>query len=189
MPPRPLLRRLGTIALLSVLAIALHECGHFLVYRLGGFPVRVSLQSVRPIGVVDPTWNTVALLAGPAMSWLVAIVCLVVSSRRDGFGWAAAAFTNATLRLFPCAMDVARALRSGPAFSDEGDVALHFTHSVGGRLSLLAPAILISLALTTLAARRFRFSGRVVLKSVAVYAFSLVVCIAVVIVDELLIAK
>jgi hypothetical protein len=43
------------------------------------------------------------------------------------FGWTTASFTNASIRLFPCAMDFVRAVRGRPLFSDEGDVALALT--------------------------------------------------------------
>jgi hypothetical protein len=120
------------------------------------------------------------------VSLVAAAGCLLAARRRPGFAWATAAFTNASLRLFPLAMDVARALRLAPPFSDEGVVARAVSATVAGRLGLLALPIVASLLLTVLAARAYRFGARAGLKALAVYLLSLLVGIGVVIVDELL---
>jgi hypothetical protein len=177
--------RVGVLVLLTLAAIAIHETGHFLVYRFAGYPVRITLQSVRPTGPVNPTLDAWAKLAGPALSWTVAALCLVGAARRPGFVPAAAAFTNATLRLFPCSMDVVRALRGAPAFSDEGEIALALTNTQSGRAGVVVVALVLSLTLTVLAARQFGFKGRAAAKSVALYGVSLAVGILVVIADEL----
>ena len=48
-------QRVGIIILLTLLSIVLHEFGHFIVYRLAGVPVHVTLQSMRPTGTVNPS--------------------------------------------------------------------------------------------------------------------------------------
>ena len=61
-----------------------------------------------------PAWHDLlAKLAGPLASLLAGAICLAIARRRPGFGWATAAFTNASLRLLPLAFDLARALRGG----------------------------------------------------------------------------
>jgi hypothetical protein len=179
------LQRAGIVILATLGAIVIHEFGHFAVYRAAGIPVRISLQSVSPIQPVRGALGHWAMLAGPALSWITAVVFLVIAGKRSGFGWAAMAFTNASLRLFPCSMDLARALGNGPSFSDEGDVAMALTRSTGGRVSVILVAMALSLTLMTLASRRLPFTGKRVWKSAGVYFLSLAVGIAVVIVDEL----
>ena len=178
-------QRIGIIIVLTLFSIALHEFGHFIVYSLAGVPVHVSLQSVRPTGNVDASLDHWAIFAGPGVSWLAAIMFLAIAAKNPGFAWATAAFTNASIRLFPCVMDFVRAVRRRPPFSDEGDVALALTKSSPGRASLILLAIAVSVVLTVLAARQYRFVEKPVLKSAAVYFLSLTVGIAVVIVDEL----
>ena len=176
---------MGTIVLLSLVAIVLHEAGHFLVYKVAGIPVQITLQSVRAVGPVDATVDFWGKLAGPVASWTVALL-LLVAMRRNGFGWATAAFTNASLRLFPVAMDLLRAAKGAVPFSDEGDIALALTASPAGRFAIVLFAMLVSSVLTVLAAKRYRFTGRAALKALGVYALSLFCGIAVVIVDELI---
>ena len=181
------LQRAGIIALLTLVAIAIHESGHFIVYKLGGYPVRISLQSVRPMGSVDPRWNTVALAAGPAMSVVAALVFLYLARRHQyGFAWVTAAFTNASLRTFPCAMDLVRALKSAHPFSDEGDVILAFTTATAPRTISVAILLVAYVSLTIVVGRRYDFTKYRGLKAAGVYLLSLAVGIAVVIVDELL---
>ena len=103
-------QRVGIIILLTLLSIVLHEFGHFIVYRLAGVPVRVSLQSVRPTGTVNPSLDRWAKFTGPGLSWLAAFTFLVIAKRRLGFGWTTASFTNASIRLFPSVMDLFRAM-------------------------------------------------------------------------------
>jgi hypothetical protein len=179
-------QRIGIIIVLTLFSIALHEFGHFIVYSLAGAPVHVSLQSVRPTGNVDASLDRWAKFAGPGISWLAAITFLAIAAKNPGFAWTTtAAFTNASIRLFPCVMDFVRAVRGRPPFSDEGDVALALTKSSPGRASLILLAIAVSVVLTVLAARNYRFVEKPVLKSAGVYFLSLTVGIAVVIVDEL----
>lgn len=178
-------RRVGIIIVLTLFSIVLHEFGHFIVYRLAGVPVHVSLQSVRPTGTVNPTLDRWAKLAGPGLSWLAAITFLVIAKRRPGFGWTTASFTNASIRLFPSVMDLFRAMRGASPFSDEGDVALALANNALGRTICMLLAIALSLILTVLAAHQYGFAKRPVLKSCGVYVLSLTVGIAVVILDEL----
>jgi hypothetical protein len=42
----------GIAVVLTLAAIAFHEVLHFLVYQLGSCPVRITLQSVRPISKI-----------------------------------------------------------------------------------------------------------------------------------------
>jgi hypothetical protein len=178
-------QHIGIIVGLTLFSIALHEFGHFIVYSLAGVPVHVSLQSVRPTGRVDASLDHWAKFAGPGFSWLTAITLLAIGARHPGFGWTTASFTNASIRLFPSVMDFVRAAKGTAPFSDEGDVALALTKSSSGRASLILLAIAVSLMLTVLAARQYRFVGKPVLKSCAVYVLSLTVGIVVVIADEL----
>jgi hypothetical protein len=179
-------QRAGMIVLLTLVSIALHETGHFLVYKIGGYPVRITLQSVRPIGQVSPQLDHVALAAGPGFSAIVAVICLLIARNRPSFFWVTAAFTNATLRLFPLTMDVFRAISNAKPFSDEGDVALAITTHPAGRALLVVGAIAIFVLLGVMAARRYGFEKHRVTKSVGVYLLSLSIGIAVVVVDELL---
>jgi hypothetical protein len=183
---RAFLSRVGIVALLTIASIAIHEFGHFVVYRLAGYPVHITLQSVHAVGYVDPNLDRWAKVAGPALSLVAAAICLVVARRRPSFAWTTASFTNASLRLFPLAMDVSRAFKGAPAFSDEGEVALALTSAISGRLVLLAIPITVFLLLTALAAREYHFQRRGLLKSVGIYLFSLSIGVGVVIIDELL---
>lgn len=178
--------RAGTVALLSLASIVVHEFGHYVVYRLAGYPVHITLQSVHAVGYVDANLDHWAKVAGPALSIVAAAICLVVARRRQSFAWTTASFTNASLRLFPLAMDVSRAFKRAPAFSDEGEVALALTSATSGRLVLLALPITVCLLLTALAAREYHFQRRGLLKSSGIYLFSLSIGVGVVIIDELL---
>jgi hypothetical protein len=176
----------GAVVLLTLAAIVIHETGHFLVYAAAGYPTKITLQSVSPVGEVDPILDHWAMLAGPVLSWVSAVIFLLVATRRPAFGWAAAAFTNASLRLFPCVMDLTRALTNGHPFSDEGNVAMAITTSAAGRSAIVLLAIAVSVTLMVAAAKRFRFARWGALKSIGIYALSLAVGIAVIIADELL---
>jgi hypothetical protein len=101
-------RRVGIIVLLSLVSIALHELGHYTVYKFANIPVHITLQSVRPIAPVSGPVAVLGLAAGPVFSLITAVACLLIARHRPSFLWVTAAFTNATLRLFPCALDLAR---------------------------------------------------------------------------------
>jgi hypothetical protein len=168
-----------------LLAVEIHECGHFLYYTLAGYHARVSLQQTTPLGQVPMDVEHAALLAGPAMSALAALILIPIAWRRPGFGWAAASFTNASLRVFPLTMDLVRAVQDGHPFSDEGVVFQMTAQSQIERVALVVLALAFFLTLTILAARTFRFRRRAFLKTVGVFLFMLVVGIGVVILDEL----
>jgi hypothetical protein len=176
----------AVIVLLTWLAIEVHELGHFTAYTLFGYHARMSLQRVTPIGDV-PAWiDHWAKFAGPAVSLIAGAILLAVAHRRHSFGWVTASFTNASLRLFPCVMDLLRATRGARPFSDEGEVALAFSSSPLVRSALILVIIALALLLTIFAAREYRFQNKVFLKSLLVYFLSLSVGIGVVILDELL---
>jgi hypothetical protein len=128
-----LAQRVGIIVLLSLVSNPLHELGHYAVYKLDTVPVHITLQSVRPIAPISGPVAVLGLAGGPAFSLVAALACLLIARHRPGFFWATAAFTNATLRLFPCAMELVRALRGTTPFSDEGDIAVALTHSSTAR--------------------------------------------------------
>jgi hypothetical protein len=92
-----IIARAAILAFLALMAIVVHEGGHFLVYWLAGVPVRITLQSVHPAGPVSPGIDHAALLAGPLVSWLAAGACLIAARARPGFFWSSAAFTNASI--------------------------------------------------------------------------------------------
>jgi len=174
------------IVLLTWLAIEVHELGHFTTYILFGYHARMSLQRVTPIGDVPAWMDHWAKFAGPAVSLIAGAILLVVARRRPSFGWVTASFTNVSLRLFPCVMDLLRAVRGARPFSDEGEVALAFSSSAFVRSALILLVIALSMGLTILAAREYRFQSKVFFKSLLVYLLSLSVGIGVVILDELL---
>jgi len=176
-----------TLALVALawLSIELHELGHFTVYTLAGYHARMHLQTVMPMSDVPARVDHLALFAGPAASAILAILFLVIAQSRGGFAWAAASFTNATIRLFPLTMDLIRAVQGGKAFSDEGTLALAVTHSPIGRSCLVVLALAVFLTLAFLAAMAFRFRRFVFWKAFGIYVFTLVIGIGVVLIDEL----
>jgi hypothetical protein len=184
--PLTTVQRAGLVVLLSLAAIVFHELGHYIVYRLGGCPVRITFQSVRPIGNVSAPLNDLALAAGPAFSLLAAIVCWLVARRRPTFFWVTAAFTNATLRLFALAMDVLRVLEKAQPFSDEGNLAITITRNPTGRVIVLLGVFALFFSSTVVVARLYNFKKYPVAKTVGIYLLSLTACIAVVLIDELL---
>ena len=179
------MKRLLALVLLSWLAIEIHEMGHFLFYLLAGYHAQISLQQTTPVGDVPMSTEHAALLAGPAVSALAAVIFLLVARSRPGFGWAMAAFTNASLRLFPLTMDLIRAVQNGRPFSDEGTVAAMVAGSPAMRVCMVAVPFVLFLVLTVLAGRMFRFRRRAALKVFGIYAATLAIGIGVVIVDEL----
>jgi hypothetical protein len=184
--PAPTAQRAGLVVLLTIAAIAFHEFGHFIVYWIGGCPVKITLQSVRPIGNVSAPLNDLALAAGPAFSLIAALVCLVLARRRPSFFWATAAFTNATLRLFPLIMDVLRVFEKAAPFSDEGNIAITITTTPAGRVFLLLGIFAVFLSVTIVVARLYDFVKYSAAKLVGIYFLSLATGIAVVLIDELL---
>jgi hypothetical protein len=179
------MKRFLALVLLSWLAIELHEMGHFLFYLLAGYRAQISLQQTTPLGSVPMNVEHAALLAGPAVSALAAVIFLLVARSRPGFGWAMAALTNASLRLFPLTMDLLRAIQDGHPFSDEGTVAAMVASSQIMRVCLVAVPLVLFLGLTVLAGRMFRFRHFAFWKVLGLYAATLAIGIGVVIVDEL----
>jgi hypothetical protein len=179
--------RTGIVVLLTLASIAFHESGHFIVYWLGDCPVRITLQSVRPIGDVSPRLNLLALAAGPAFSFTAAVVCLIRARRHPTFFWVTAAFINAaTLRLFPLTMDVARAIKSAKPFSDEGNVVIAITTNPIHRAMLLLLIFAAFSSLAAMSARLYDFKKHCVAKVAGIYLLSLGVGIAMVLADEFL---
>lgn len=181
-----LTRRLGIIVFLSLVSIPLHELGHYTVYRFANIPVHVTLQSVRPLASISGRVAVLGLAAGPAFSLVAALACLLIAQHRPGFFWPTAAFTNATVRLFPCAMDLLRAVSGGTPFSDEGEVAVALTYSLIARCLLILFVFVVAAILTVLAARQYHFQKHSMLKVLGIYLLSLVVGIGVLLVDGLL---
>lgn len=178
-------QRLGIVVLITLASIAFHEFGHFVVYRLGGCPVQITLQSVRPIGNVTAPLNRLALSAGPAFSLIAAVVCLLVARRSPNFFWVTSAFINAaTLRLFPLTMDVFRAIEKAAPFSDEGNLVIAITTNPTGRVILLLGIFAVFLLLTVVVARLYDFNKHRAAKVAGVYFLSLAVAIGVVLIDE-----
>jgi hypothetical protein len=120
-------------------------------------------------------------------SWMIrATALLFVARSRHSFAWVTTSFTNASIRLFPLSMDLLRAIKGGRSYSDEGEVALAFTISPIWRSGLILFAMALSLGLTALAAREYRFKKNRFIKSLLIYILSLGVGIGVVILDDLL---
>jgi hypothetical protein len=179
-------QHVSIVVLLAIASIPLHELGHFIVYKLGGCPVRITLQSVRPIGSVSVPLNLLALAAGPAFSLTAAVACLLIAWRRPSFFWVTSAFTNASLRLLPLCIDIVRATQKATPFSDEGDVVIAFTTNPAARASLLLGILAVFVALTVLVSRRYSFEKHRAAKLLGIYLLSVAVGIAVVLVDEVL---
>ena len=179
-------RRLGIIVFLSLTSIPVHELGHYIVYKFAHVPVHITFQSVRPIMPISGPIATLGLAGGPAFSLIAAIACLLIATRRAGFFWITAAFTNATLRLFPCSMDLLHALQRKVPFSDEGEIAMALTQSPFVRFFVVLCFFAAAATLTVLAVRRYQFHKYRSLKAFGIYLLSLGTGICVLIVDELL---
>ncbi len=186
MSPSRLARRAGVVVLMALIAIELHELGHLAAYAIAGYPARMSFQRVDPLVDVPHSVYLWAMAAGPAASLAAAAILLAVARRRKGFAWVSAAFASASIRLFPCTMDLVRAIRGAWPFSDEGVVALGLAPSRPGRVALVLPALLASAWLTARAAREYRFEGRAALKSAVIYGLMLAVGMGMVLLDDLL---
>jgi hypothetical protein len=179
-------RRVTLVVLLSAVAIEMHELGHRAVFWLSGTPARMGFQRVDPTVPVSESLRLWGKAGGPLVTLVAALVLLALARRHPSFGWAAAAFTQASLRLFPLTMDLARALRGARPFSDEGELALALTRVSAGRFSLLLAIWLVFGALSLLTARTFPFGRRRWLGVAAVYVGSLAVGIGAALTDELL---
>jgi len=179
-------RRTAIVVLLTLASIVVHELGHFVVYKIAGIPVKISLQSVRPVGPVSPQVDRMAKAGGPTFSVVAAILCLVLVCYGSAFVWVTAAFTNAPIRLFPSVMDLVHAVKGVRPFSDEGDLALSWTTDPTGRTLLVMAPLVLYVALTVAAGQRFRFAKQRLTALIGIYLLSLGVDIGVVLIDEAL---
>ena len=184
--PSQLMRRAGVVVLMALGAIELHEMGHLAAYAIAGYPARMSFQRVDPLVDVPHSVHVWAMAAGPAASMAAAAILLGVARRRKGFAWVSAAFASASIRLFPCLMDLVRAIRGAWPFSDEGVVALALAPSRPGRVALVLVPLLASAWLTARAAREYRFESRAAAKSAMIHALMLAVGLGMVLLDDLL---
>lgn len=178
--------RVVVVVLLSLASIVVHEFGHYIVYKFARIPVKVSLQSVRPAGPASPQVDRIAKAGGPALSIFAALVCLLLARRGVSFSWITAAFTNASLRLFPCAMDILHAIKGSHPFSDEGDIAVSLATGQLGRILLVTLPFALYFGLTITVGRRFEFAQRRLINVIGIYLLSLAVGIAIVLIDEAL---
>jgi hypothetical protein len=179
-------RRAGVVILLSAVAIELHELGHRAVFFLTGTPARMGFQRVDPTVPVSQALWLWGKAGGPLVTLVLAVAFVAVARRRGTFGWATAAFTQASLRLFPLTLDLLRAVRGAPPFSDEGELARAVSGAVPVRVALLLVAWGIFGVLSFLAAGTFPFRRRRWLGVTAVYLGSLAVGIGAALADELL---
>jgi len=180
------LRRAGIVVLLSAVAIEVHEFGHRAVFWLTGTPARMGFQRVDPTVPVSHALWLWGKAGGPLVTLVLSAVLVAVARRHRTFAWATAAFTQASLRLFPLAFDLARAVRGAAPFSDEGELALAVSTAVPVRVALVAIACAVFATLTVLAARTFPAGRRRWLGVAAVYLGSLAVGIGAAIADDLL---
>ncbi|MBV9481497.1 MAG: hypothetical protein JO249_12205 [Acidobacteria bacterium] len=152
-------QRVGIIVLLSLVSIPLHEMGHYIVYKCANIPVHVTFQSVHPVMPISGLVAVLGLAGDPAFSLSAALACLLIATQRPGFFWITAAFTNATLRLFPCTMDLLHAIYGKMPFSDEGEIARGLTHSSFARFLVVLCFFAAAATLTVLAGRQYRFNS------------------------------
>jgi hypothetical protein len=174
------------LIVLTLAAIEAHELGHLAAYHAFGYSAAMSLQRVMPPPGVPHAIDILAKLAGPVTSLGFAAMLIGIARGRASFAWSTAAFTNATLRLLPLAMDVQRAVRGMSPFSDGGEVARAITGSPMGRVGILIVFVAASMVLTVMAARTYGIARRRAVAIGAIYLATLATGIAVIIADELL---
>lgn len=179
-------RRAGLVVLLAAFAIEVHELGHRAVFFLTGTPARMGFQRVDPTVPVSEALWLWGKAGGPVVTLVLSVAFVAVARRRRTFGWATAAFTQASLRLFPLTFDLRRALRGAAPFSDEGELARALSGAVPIRVALVLGALGIFGTLSWLAAGTFPFRRRRWLGVAAVYLGSLAVGIGAALADELL---
>ncbi|HZJ52725.1 MAG TPA: hypothetical protein VFD38_01190 [Myxococcaceae bacterium] len=164
----------------------LHELGHRLVFWLTGTPARMGFQRVDPtVPVSDSLWLC-GKAGGPLVTLVLSLVLVAVARRHGSFAWATAAFTQASLRLFPLTVDLVRALRGAPPFSDEGELIRALDAATPVRVTLVLSAWAVFGTLSFLAARTFPFRRHRWLGVAAVYLAGLAVGIGAALADELL---
>jgi hypothetical protein len=183
--PLPGWKQVTWVVALSAAAIEAHELGHRTVFWLTGTPARMGFQRVDPTVPVSEALRLWGKLGGPLVSLGLAIGFLLLLRDRRLFVLATAAFTNASLRVLPCSIDLLRAVRGGRPFSDEGDLALGLATGPAGRVALVGLWWLPFVVLTVLAARALPFQRHRWLKVGGVYVLSLAVGIGAVLLDEL----
>lgn len=179
-------RRAGVVILLSAVAIELHELGHRAVFFLTGTPARMGFQRVDPTVPVSQALWLWGKAGGPLVTLVLSVAFVAVARRRGTFAWATAAFTQASLRVLPLTLDLARAVRGATPFSDEGELVRAVSAAVPVRVALVLVAWAVFGTLSVLAARTFPFGRRRWLGVVAVYLLSLAVGIGAVVADDLL---
>jgi len=179
-------RRAGLVVLFAAFAIEVHELGHRAVFFLTGTPARMGFQRVDPTVPVSEALWLWGKAGGPVVTLVLSVAFVAVARRRRTFGWATAAFTQASLRLFPLTFDLRRALRGAAPFSDEGELARALSGAVPIRVALVLGAFGIFGTLSWLAAGTFPFRRRRWLGVAAVYLGSLAVGIGAALADELL---
>lgn len=180
------LRRAGSVVLLAALAIEVHELGHRAVFWLTGTPARMGFQRVDPTVPVSHALWLWGKAGGPLVTLVLSLLLVAVARRQRTFAWATAAFTQASLRLFPLAFDLSRAVRGAAPFSDEGELALAVSAAVPVRVALVTGACVVFGTLTVLAARTFPSGRRRWLGVAAVYVGSLAIGICAAVTDDLL---
>ena len=113
-------------------------------------------------------------------------MCLLMAKERPAFFWITAAFTNATLRLFPCSMDLLHALQRKVPFSDEGEIAMALTQSPFVRFFVVLCFFAAAATLTVLAVRRYQFHKYRSLKAFGIYLLSLGtgICVLILALDQ-----
>jgi len=183
---RAAFRRVATVVLLSAIAIEVHELGHRAVFLLTGTPARMGFQRVDPTVPVSHSLWLWGKAGGPLVTLVLSVAFVAVARHRRTFAWATAAFTQASLRLFPLTFDLLRAIRGTTPFSDEGELALAVSQAVPVRVTLVFLAWVVFGTLSFLAARTFPFRRHRWLGVAAVYLGSLAVGIGAALADEML---
>ncbi len=179
-------RRATLVTVLSAAAIELHELGHRAVFWLSGTPARMGFQRVDPTVPVSESLRLWGKAGGPLVTLALAIVLLAIAQRRPSFAWATAAFTQASLRLFPLTFDLERAVGGARPFSDEGEIVLALTRVPAERFTILLAVWLGFGTLSFLAARTFPFRRQRWLGVTAVYLGSLAIGVGAAVADDLL---
>jgi hypothetical protein len=150
----------ATVIFCGIAAVVIHELSHAIVYWIGGFSAWISFQRVHVGPDVPKSYELLANAAGPVGTWIAAAVFYKISQSRNTFFWRTMTFSNATLRIIPSMIAIARTLmRSEHGFSDEGFIAFALAHSVPGRLGLLLPMLSVSIVGTWFAGKTYRFDG------------------------------
>ena len=122
---------------------------------------------------------------GPLVTLVLSVAFVLVARPHGTFVWATAAFTQASLRLFPLGFESRPRDAGAVPFSDEGELARAVSGAVPVRVALVLVCCAVSDALRP-GRRAFPFRRRRWLGVAAVYLGSLAVGIGAVLADELL---